>query len=69
MALLAGLRKVRRNVVGIGSALEIFQVAGDARRRGEVVVVVAMAVGALPRRHTVKAGQRKASRRVIELGV
>lgn len=69
MALLTGLRKVRRNVVGIGRALEIFQMARDARRRGEVVVIVAVAVGALPRRHTVKAGQRKASRRMIKLGV
>lgn len=56
MALLAGLRKVRRNVVGVRSALEVLQVTSDTRRTGEVVVIVAVAVGALPRRHGVKAG-------------
>jgi len=56
MALLAGLREVCRNVVGIRSALEVLQVTSDTSRTGEVVVIVAVAVGALPRRHTVKSG-------------
>ncbi len=69
VALLAGLREVRSDVVGVRSPLEILQVTRDTSRTGEVVVIVAVAVSALPRRHTVKAGQRKASRRVIKLGV
>ena len=66
MALLAGLREIRRDVIRIRRALEIFQVAGHARRTRQVVVVVDVAIGALPRRHGVKSGQLKPSSAVIE---
>ena len=51
VALLAGLREVRRHVVGIGRALEVLQVAGHARRAGQVVVIVDVTICALSRRH------------------
>jgi len=46
VALLAGLRESGRHVVGIGGSLIILQVAGNAGRAGEVVIVVDVAIGA-----------------------
>src|SRR5262252_5009774 len=40
VALLAGLRKICLHMVGIGRVLEILQMARDATRIGNVVVVV-----------------------------
>ena len=54
MALLAGLRETRGDVVGIRGPLEILQVAADARRGVESVVVVDVAIGTLPWRHCVQ---------------
>ena len=56
VALLAGLGEPSRHVVGIGGALEVFQVATHASRirTGEVVVIVNVALCALHRR--VRAG-------------
>jgi len=59
VALLAGLREVRRNVVGIRRPLKIFQMARDAGGVRNVVVVVDVAVRTLPRRHRVHARQRE----------
>ena len=66
VALLAGLREARSHVVRIGGALEIREVAADASgvRRGQVVVAVHMALGAL--QTGVRASQRESRRRVIE---
>lgn len=47
MALLACLREVLRDVVGIGRALKIFQVTGHARCADQVVVISDVAVRAL----------------------
>lgn len=51
VALLTGLREVRVNVIWVGRALIILQVARDTRYAREVVVIVDMAVGALTRWH------------------
>lgn len=48
-------RKIRCDMVGVGGALEVFQVAGYASCARQVVIVVGVAVGALPRRHSVAA--------------
>lgn len=66
MALRAVRGEVSRDVVGVRRALEIFQVTANARCAREVVIVVRVAVDALPWRHGVPAGQRKSNRRVIE---
>jgi len=53
MALLAGLREIRRHVVRIRRALEILQVATHARGGGNRVVIVNVTISALPRRYCV----------------
>ena len=45
----AGLRETARHVVRIFRTLEIGQMAGNARRHRDVVVVVLVAVGTCPR--------------------
>jgi hypothetical protein len=57
VALLAGLREIRRHVIRIGRSLEIFQVAADTSRRRQVVVVVHVTLRALHR--SVGASQRE----------
>lgn len=69
VALLASLREVRRDVIWIDRPLEIFHVASHACRAGQVVVIVNVAVSALPRGHRVRVGQWKADSRVIELRI
>ena len=66
VALAARLREIRRDVVRIRCPLVVLQVTGHARVRGQVVVVIDMAVGALPRRHRVHTGQGEGGKRVIE---
>jgi len=57
VTLLTGLREIRRHVIRIRRALEIFQVAGHAGRARQVVIAVDVAVGALPRRNRMRAGE------------
>ena len=69
VARLAGLGEVRRDVIRVRGALEILQVAGDAGRAVQGVVVVDVAVGTLARRNGVQARQRKAGGGVVELAI
>jgi len=69
MTLLAGLREIRGDVIGIGRALKIRQMARDTGGDRNVVVVVHVAVGALPRGYGVHTGQRETGGVVIECSV
>ncbi len=69
MALVAGLGEVRRHMVWISRSLIILQVTTDAGCGRQVVVVVDVAIRALPRRHRVHAGQRESCEVVIKRGV
>ena len=68
--IVAGLARggeIRRGVIhGSQSMGVISLVAGDARRAGQVVVVVDVAVGALARRNRVGIGQREAGAVVVK---
>lgn len=64
VALLAGLRHVGLHVIRVGCPFVILQVAGDASRAGEVVIVVHVTLRAL--QGQVRAGQREAGVVVIE---
>ncbi len=69
VALVAGLREVRRHMVRIRRALIVLEMARHAGRAGQCVVVVDVTIHALPRRDGVQPSQRKASRRVVELAI
>ena len=67
VALLAGLREARTDVIGVRGPLEILQVAADTSciRAGQIVVAIHVALGAL--HAAVRAGQREAGGRVIKI--
>ena len=67
MALVTSLGKTCRHVVGVCSSLIVLEVARDASRARQVVVVVQVAVGAQPRRHLVPSRQGKPDGSVIEV--
>ncbi len=71
MALVAGLREVRLHVVRVSCVLIVLQVTVHARATRDVVIAElrVVAIGALPRRHRVEAGQRKSGRGVVELAI
>ena len=69
MALTAIGGEVGGNVVGVRGALKIFQMAAHAGGGGQVVVVVDVAVGAFPWRHSMRSSQQKSSRGVIKFSV
>ena len=66
MALRAGLGEVCRYVVGIGRALVVLQVAGDASTTGEVVIIVHVTIGTLAWGNGMHASQGEAGRVMIE---
>ncbi len=69
VALVAGLREVRRHVIGIGGSLVVLQVAGRAGRAVQVVIVVDVAIGAGARRDRVQSGKREPGAVVIKRGI
>ena len=69
VARLAGLGEAAGDVVRIGGALKVFQVAGYASGGRQVVIIVDMAVQAHARRIGVRVGQRKSGGRMVELSV
>ena len=69
MALLAGLREVRADVIGIGRSLKILQMARHASGSGEVVIVIDVAVGALARRNGMRVGEGKSHGGVIKFRI
>ena len=69
MALVASLREIRRHVIRIRRALEIFQVARDASCATQREVAVDVAIGALARRHGVQPGQGKAGCGVVKFRI
>ena len=69
VALIAGLREVRRDVVRIRRSLEVLQVARHAGRAVQSVVVVDVAVRARARWHRMHACQSESGRGVIKLAV
>ena len=66
---LARLRKPCLGVVRAVGVVVVGQVAGDARRIFQRVIVVDVAVLALARRHHVGSGQRPTGLRVVELAI
>jgi len=66
VALVAGLRKAGRNVIGVCSPLIVLQVTRDTGSARQIVVIADMAIGALARWHGVQSGERKTCAVVIE---
>ena len=66
VTLVAGLRETCRDVVGIGCALEVRQVAAHACRGADRIVIVDVTIRALAGRHCVHSRQRESSRGVVE---
>ena len=64
MALIAGLRKARLDVIGIGGALEVCQVTLSACPARQLVIIVRVALRALQR--CMGARQSESGRRVIK---
>jgi len=66
---IAGLREVGGDVVRIGGALIVLQMAVHASRAVQRVVVIDVTVGTLARRHGVQARQGKSGGGVVELSI
>ena len=69
VALVARLREIRGDMVRIGGALVVLEVATHARGAVQVVVIVDMAIGASPRWNGMQPGERESSAGVVERGV
>ena len=69
VALVAGLREIRADVIGIGRSLVVLQVARNAGVRVQVVIVVDVAVGAGARRDRVQCRSAGSRAVVIKRGI
>ena len=69
MALIARLGKVRGDVIRVCRPLIVLQMAADTGGGAQVVVVIYMAIGTLPRWHGVQAGKGEGSRIVVERSI
>jgi len=65
----AGLREIRSCVIRIRRILVILQVTRHASGAVQVVVVVHVAIRALPRRHGVHSRQREGGQRMVKRGI
>jgi hypothetical protein len=66
VALITRLGETRGDVIRIGRSLIVLQMATDAGGRAQVVVVVYVAIGTLPRWNGVQAGKREGRGIVVE---
>ena len=66
VALVTSLREIRSNVIRVGRSLVVLQMARDAGRAVQSVIVVNVAIGASPRRNGMKSGQRETGAVMIE---
>ena len=66
MARVTGLRESARDVVRVRGVLKILEMTGDARDAGQVEIVVAVAIGTLPRRNRVRSRQGKVHHGMVE---
>ena len=66
VALIAGLRKAGRNVIGVRGPLIVLQMTRHTGRARQGVVIVRMAIDALPRWNCMQTGQRETRTVVIE---
>lgn len=69
MALRAIGGEIRSHVVGVRGPLKILEMAGNACRARQVVIVAYMAIDALPGRDGMPSTQREAYGRVVEFSV
>ncbi len=69
VALRAVRREISGQVIWIRGPLKILEVAANAGGAAQVVIIVDVAVEALPRRHGVSTAQGESNRIVIELGI
>jgi len=69
VALIAGLGETRSDVIRIGRPLIVLQMATDAGRGAQVVIVVYVAISTLPRWNGVQAGKRKGCGVMVERSI
>ena len=69
MALIAPLGETRGDVIWIGRPLIVLQMATDAGRGAQVVIVVYVAISTLSRWNGMQAGKRKRGRVMVERSV
>ena len=69
MALVASLGEIRGDVVRIRGALIILEVAGDASCGIQTVIIVDMAIRALPWGNRVQSGERETRAAVVKGGI